>query len=94
MGTNDIQLLFDCIVNKGKYFEVRILRTKKGTISGYFNDSNKLIKAIKQYEGKYNIFFTLNSIIPDIASRSVNHLTEWAKNTTTDQEISKRLDSN
>lgn len=83
-------LFFNSLITENSYFEVRILHTKKGTLSGYFNDSTKLLKAIKPYNGEYNIFFSLNTIIPDIVSRSENHLTEWAKNTTTDKEISQR----
>ena len=90
MNSKEIKTLFDCMITEGSFFEVRILHTKNGTISGYFNDFTKLLRAINQYDGKYNIFFTLNTTIPDVVSRSENHLTKWAKNTTTDKEISQR----
>lgn len=90
MKNSNMEKFFDSLITEDSFFEVRILHTNKGTISGYFNDSNKLLKAINQYDGKYNIFFTLNTVIPDITSRSLNHFTEWAKNTTTDKEIKQR----
>ena len=90
MKNSNMEKFFDSLITEDSFFEVRILHTNKGTISGYFNDSNKLLKAINQYDGKYNIFFTLNTVIPDITSRSLNHFTEWAKNTTTDKEIIQR----
>lgn len=90
MNQLDLQHFFDSLIKEETFFEVRILRTRKGTLSGYFNDSTKLLKAIKPYNGENNIFFSLNTIIPDIVNRSKNHLTEWAKNTTTDKEIKQR----
>lgn len=90
MKNSEMKLFFDSLITEDSYFEVRILRSKKGTISGYFNDFNKLLRAINQYDGKYNIFFTLNSVIPDVVSRSKNHFTEWAKHTTADDEILQR----
>lgn len=90
MNNKEIKTLFDCIITEDSFFEVRILHTKKSTLSGYFNDSTNLLKAVNQYDGKYNIFFTLNSVIPDVVSRSKNHFTEWSKNTTTDKEIIQR----
>ncbi len=85
-----IESFFNSIVIEGAFFEVRILHTKKGTLSGYFDDPKKLLRAINPYDGQYNIFFTLNTVMPDVVSRSVNHFKEWAKNTTTDREIVRR----
>lgn len=85
-----MKMFFDYIITEGAFFEVRILKTDKGTISGYFDDPEILLRAIKPYDGKYNIFFTLNTVLPDVICRSKNHFTKWAKNTTTDKEIVQR----
>lgn len=90
MRKEDFNRLFDIFNPEGAYIEVRILKTKAGTISGYFNNVDDLYKSVKRYDGKYNIFFTLNPIVQDVASRSVNRLKEWAQNTTTDKEIARR----
>lgn len=90
MTKEDFHALFDIFNPESAYIEVRILKTKASTISGYFNNVDDLYKSIKRYDGKYNIFFTLNPIVQDVASRSVNRLKEWAKNTTTDKEIARR----
>lgn len=74
----------------GNYMETRILNTKKGTISGYFNNEESLERAIMRYDGKNNIFFTLNEISENIVSRSKDHLTMFAKHTTKDSEIIRR----
>lgn len=75
---------------ENSYIEVRILKTQRGTVSGYFNDVEKMLSALKRYDGTYNIFFTLNQPIVGIESRSINRLKEYAQNTTTDSEIAKR----
>lgn len=69
--------------------EVRILNTDKGTISGYFDDEDKLLEAIKPYNGKYNIFVTINEVSKDLLARSFNRLTNWAKTSTGDSDITK-----
>lgn len=70
--------------------EVRILNTPKGTISGYYDGYEKMAKDIKPYIGKYNIYFTINTVKQELLARSKNHLTEYAKTTTTDADIEKR----
>ena len=37
--------------------EIRMLKTKKGTRSGYYIDKNKLLSDIQKYDGVDNIFF-------------------------------------
>lgn len=71
--------------------EVRILNTNKGTISGYYDDYEKMAKDIKLYIGKYNIYFTINPVKQELLARSKNHLIEYAKTTTTDADIEKRV---
>ncbi|WP_206155024.1 hypothetical protein [Clostridium muellerianum] len=70
--------------------EVRILNANKGTLSGYYDDYDKLATDITQYIGKYNIYFTINPVKQELLARSKNHLTEYAKTTTTDADIEKR----
>jgi DNA-directed RNA polymerase subunit F len=70
--------------------EIRMLKTDKGTISGYYNDYERLADDIKPYIGKYNVFFTLNPVKKDLISKSKNKLKYYAKNTTSDADITKR----
>lgn len=69
--------------------EVRMLKTAKGIISGYFNDMDILCDAIMPYNGKNNIFFTLNPC-PSTLAATMNQLQPRAKSTTKDAEITKR----
>ncbi len=74
------------------FVEVRMLHTSKGTISGYYDAEHfdKLAHDLRSYDGKWNIFFTLNKLDENIVARSLNHLTQWSKHTTTDAEITRR----
>lgn len=74
---------------EGDVTEVRILNTKKGTINGYFNESEKLAEEIQSYVGKHDIYFSLNPVNPDLLARAKNRLQAFAKQTTTDKDIDR-----
>lgn len=69
--------------------EVRILKTKQGTISGYFDESNMLAKAVLPFVGKYDIYFTLNPVKYSLLARKKNRIEGHAKHTTSDKDIEK-----
>lgn len=75
------------LIPEGSVIEVRILGTTMGTLSGYFNNHQKLIEAISPHDDKYNIFFTINPVNPALIARSTNRLTPYAKQTTADGDI-------
>ena len=78
------------LIPEGSDIEVRILGTSTGTLSGYFNNRQKLIDAISPHDGKHNIFFTINPVNPALIARSVNRLTPYAKQSTADSDIVTR----
>ena len=78
------------IVGENRIVEVRVLRTSRGTISGYYNDFSRLINDIDQYEGEYDIYFTINPPNPELLARAMNRLIPHAKQTTADTDIVKR----
>lgn len=86
----EVRKAFETLVEPGKYTEVRILNTSKKTISGYYNNVDKLIQDIQRYDGQYNIYLTMNSLCDGVQARSVNCLKVYAKNTTSDKEINCR----
>ncbi|MDE6433962.1 MAG: hypothetical protein K2L07_06995 [Lachnospiraceae bacterium] len=88
--TEELQKTMGIFKQEDSYIEIRILKTRKGTISGYFNNIEKMLSAIKKYDGVYNVFFTLNEPANGLESRSINRLTEYAQSTTTDAEITRR----
>jgi hypothetical protein len=75
----------------GEVTELRILKTTKGTVSGYFNDYKELADVAGEYDGKVPaIYFTLNPVKPDLLSRAANRIEQRAKHTTTDADIECR----
>jgi hypothetical protein len=78
--------------------ELRIPVTKVRTISGYYDDLDALLSTCKFLSGNSyknakieTIYTTLNPFNPDLVARSCNRLTDYAKNTTSDKDILKRL---
>lgn len=71
----------------GGVFEIRILKTAKGTVSGYFNNPEAAVAAIEPYIGVNDIYITLNPPDPALLSQSENKLTPYAKEATADSEI-------
>lgn len=74
---------------EGDVIEVRVLGVpRKGPISGYFNDFDRLTFAVAQYDSRAEAtYFTLNPVQPALLARGDNRLVEWAKHTTSDADI-------
>lgn len=86
----ELEKTFDVFWSNKQYVEVRLLRTKTGTIAGYFNNVDDLYRAVKRYDGSYNIFMSLNEIDQSVSARAENRFQTWAKETVTDKEIIRR----
>lgn len=74
----------------GSVIEVRIPDTPKRTVSGYFDGHAKLATAVRDWDGKANIYVTLNPCDPALLARCTNRLQPFAKQTTSDHEIRAR----
>lgn len=72
---------------KDELSEIRILNTNEGVVSGYFDDLEQMASEAILYDGKYNIFKTMNPVKPGLKERSPNRLTTRAKQTTADSDI-------
>lgn len=69
--------------------EIRMLRTKQGTVSGYFDDYIELVNSIEPYMGINDVYITLNPVKPDLLARCSNRLGGYAKHTTADCDIAR-----
>jgi hypothetical protein len=80
------------MIQPGDVVEVRIPKTERdGTISGYFNEPEKLVDAVLAYDGKVPaIYFTMNPCKPALLARAANRLRVRAAVTTSDHDISRR----
>jgi hypothetical protein len=78
-------------VGPDEVVELRILDVdRKGTIAGYYDDHEKLATDAVRFNGRGQIYFTLNTLDPALVGRYCNRLEEWAKVTTTDKDIIRR----
>jgi hypothetical protein len=70
---------------------LRCLHTRWGTISGYFNDFQKLANAAGELSGNVPaVYVTLNPVNPKLLARANKRIVKYAKSTTGDQDIVKR----
>jgi len=86
---NEITATLKLLHPENGLFEIRILKTQQGTVSGYFTDIESAVIAIESYVGKYDIYFTINPPNHKLLERSRNRLTTYAKQTTSDSEIER-----
>ena len=78
------------LINDGEVIEVRIIGTEKGVVSGYYDNLDKLEHDLYKYNGRHNIFFTMNELNGSFDSVDKNVLSNHSINTTKDKDISKR----
>ena len=85
-----IKNALDIIHEPGEVFEVRIPKTRAGTLSGYFNDTSIAALAIARENGKHqSIYATVNPVKPSLLARMQNKI-DISQVTTTDAEIERR----
>lgn len=78
----------DVLLASGKVYELRIPGTRRGTASGYYDDFDRLARDAERMSGQAaGIYLTLNPVDSELRARAYNHLTDYAKNTTTDNDI-------
>jgi hypothetical protein len=75
----------------GEIAEVRIPKTERGTLSGYFDHPIKLIHAIAAWNGKHSIYVTLNRVNHEIRARAWNRLAPFSSTTSTGDDVVRRL---
>lgn len=79
------------IITGGGVFEVRIPKTKYGTVSGYFDDTAIAAALIAKENGKWPaLYVTANPIDPALLARNHNKLEFGSQTTTTDAEVTAR----
>ena len=86
-----IKACLDLIHEPGEVFEVRIPKTKAGTISGYFNDTTIAAALIARENGKHQaIYATANPVNPMLLARNENKLEFGSQTTSNDADIIRR----
>ncbi len=86
-----IKATLDLLHEPGSVFEVRVPKTKAGTISGYFNDTAIAAALVAKENGKHqSIYVTINPVNPDLLARSHNQLTYGSFLTSSDGDVVRR----
>lgn len=76
------------IFPKERYLFINNRREYVGkVVSGYYNDYDKLARDIKPFDGKADIYVTINPCKPDLLARAANRLQYAAQVTTSDNDI-------
>jgi len=89
----EIRRVVALLCEPGEIYEVRALGTVRGTASGYFNDFNALVEAVRHCSDALmadGVYLTLNPANPDLLARSANRILTYAKYTTSDKDILRR----
>jgi hypothetical protein len=76
----------------GEVHELRILGSGRGVLSGYYDDAEAFARDAALWNGRANIYWTINPINPDLLIRSKNSLKEFVGEglTTSDAGIIRR----
>jgi putative DNA primase/helicase len=78
----------------GTEIEIRILKTPKGTVSGYFDALDLALRAVEKaaatLTGNSTFYATLNPVMQQVHARAANRLKPYADVTTHDDEILRR----
>lgn len=85
-----IKQFLEMIIDPDGVFEIRIPKAgREKTVSGYYNRDNldNAVKDILDYEGRFNIYVTLNPVNPVLLARAANRLKPFAEHTTSDSDI-------
>ena len=89
---DDIESFLAAFTDSGDVVEVRLPKWNKygQTASGYFDDAARLKKSVFKFDGRANVYITVNPVVHDLLARSNNRIRESAKHTTSDSDIPQR----
>lgn len=85
----DTERFLELLWQPGDVREVRIPDTGYGSRAGYFDDPARAAAAVAEWDGRANVYVTLNPVRPDLLARAVNRL-DKLKSTTADVDITGR----
>ena len=86
----EIQHALILLCHPDEVYELRALGTSKGTVSGYFDDLEKLARCSAECSEQLSaggVYITLNPVDRDLLARANNRLKSFAKHTTADIDV-------
>lgn len=89
---DEIVQTLNVLFEPGGVVELRAFNTKQGTLSGYYDDFQRLADDATTLDGHVSgLYVTANRCKRELLARSSNHLTSYVRTTTSDDDISGRL---
>lgn len=89
-NTTEILRAVKALRRPGEVAEIRAF-SNRGTTSGYFDDFRELARCAAELDDKgYQVYVTLNPVLPALLARSDNRVKTHLRATTTDADIVKR----
>lgn len=87
----DVATFLRVLRRPGEVLEVRIPKADgRNTASGYFDDLDTAAAAIARYDGRANVYVTLNPVRPALLARAANRINARATATTADADVLAR----
>ena len=86
---DDLRSFLAVLSRPGDVREVRI-PTSRRTDSGYFDDPVALAAAVRPYDGRQNVYITLNPVAPALLARAANRIKQGSRSTTSDRDVIAR----
>ena len=90
--TVDILRFVELLWRPGDVREVRIPKYNKygHTASGYFDSPESLAESAAKWDGKANLYFTLDPVDPALMARASNRIADKAETTSADVDVIRR----
>lgn len=86
-----IRQAVNLLLDPGQVYELRVPSTRHGTLSGYFDELDQLALAAANVSGRGPaVYLSINPVLRDLLSRSVNRMKEYVRHTTTDAQVIAR----
>ncbi len=87
----EIRRALGILVEPGSVVELRVPATRRGTVSGYYNDLDALARDAARLSGTApGVYVTLNPVRRDLLARAVNRTIDYAKHSTSDADVPAR----
>jgi len=87
----EIRRTLGILFEPGDVVEIRAFKSSRCTISGYYDDFDKLTKdAVRVNQIAGTVYVTLNRIKPALLARRANRYEEFASTTTNDDQVVRR----
>jgi hypothetical protein len=86
---DDLRSFLAVLSRPGDVREVRI-PTSRRTDAGYFDDPVALAAAVRPYDGRENVYITVNPVDPALLARAANRIRQGSRSTTSDRDVVAR----